>query len=460
VEAGVTDAVASAVFAEHAWLPSGWAERVRIDIDAHGLIAAVTADTPADGATRVSGPLVPGMPNVHSHAFQRAMAGLTEQGGPQGDNFWAWRACMYRFLERLTPDDIEVIAAQLYVEMLERGYTSVGEFHYLHHDVDGRAYADPAETALRIVAAARETGIGLRLLPVFYAHAGFGGDAPTPGQRRFVCDLDAYARLIERCASSADIGFAPHSLRAVTPGEMHEILRLRGAIAAAAPVHIHAAEQTGEVEDCLDWSGQRPVEWLLWNVPLDRHWCLVHATHMRELEAAALASHGAVAGLCPSTEADLGDGLFNAEPFLLAGGHFGIGGDSHVGVDPFAELRLFEYGQRLQRRRRNLFERREGHGVGAALYRAAASGGAQALGFAAGAIAPGLRADLVVLDRDDPALAEQSGDRWFDAAIFGPSRRPVRDVMVAGQWCVRDGRHPQAEATFARYRACLRRLLS
>jgi formimidoylglutamate deiminase len=460
VEAGVTQTSGTALFAEHARLADGWARAVRIDIDAQGNIAAVTADAPADGTERVSGPLLPGMPNVHSHAFQRAMAGLTEQGGPQRDNFWAWRACMYRFLERLTPDDIEVIAAQLYVEMLERGYTSVGEFHYLHHDADGQPYADPAETALRIVASANETGIGLRLLPVFYAHAGFGGEPPAPGQRRFVCDLDGYARLMERCAQAAAIGFAPHSLRAVTPDELKTLLQLRAATAPESPVHIHAAEQTGEVEDCLDWSGQRPVEWLLWNTPLDHHWCLVHATHMRELEAAALASHGVVAGLCPSTEADLGDGLFNAEPYLLAGGHIGIGGDSHVGTDPLAELRLFEYGQRLHRRRRNLFERREGRSVGAALYRAAAAGGAQALGLAAGAIAPGLRADFVVLDADDPALVEQLGDRWLDAAIFGPARRPVRDVMVAGRWRVRDGRHPQADATLRRYRAVLRRLLA
>lgn len=450
---------ATSLLAEHAWLPYGWAQNVRIDIDAQGMISGVRAGAPADGAERIRSPLIPGMPNVHSHAFQRAMAGLSEQGGPQGDNFWAWRACMYRFLERLTPDDIEAIAAQLYVEMLERGYTSVGEFHYLHHDADGRPYADPAETALRIVASANETGIGLRLLPVYYAHAGFGGEPPAPGQRRFVCDLDGYARLMERCAQGAAIGFAPHSLRAVTAEELKSILQLRAATAADAPVHIHAAEQAGEVEDCLDWCGQRPVEWLLANLPLDRHWCLVHATHMREREAAALASHDVVAGLCPSTEADLGDGLFNAEPYLLAGGHIGIGGDSHVGTDPFAELRLFEYGQRLHRRRRNLFERRENQSVGAALYRAAATGGAQALGFAAGAITPGLRADLVVLDTEDPALVERSADRWLDAAIFGPARRPVRDVMVAGRWCVRDGRHPLAETTLRRYRTVLRKLL-
>jgi formimidoylglutamate deiminase len=459
MEAGVSETPSRSLFAERAWLASGWASSVRIDIDAQGSIAAVTAGAPADGAERVCGPLIPGMPNLHSHAFQRAMAGLTEQGGPQSDNFWAWRACMYRFLERLTPEDIGAIAAQLYVEMLENGYTSVGEFHYLHHDTDGRPYADPAETALRIVASAHETGIGLRLMPVFYAHAGFGGEPPTDAQRRFVCDLDRYAQLVERCAPHAAIGFAPHSLRAVTPDELQSILQLRATTQPTAPIHIHAAEQVGEVEDCLDWSGQRPVEWLLSNTPLDHRWCLVHATHMRELEAAALASRGAVAGLCPSTEADLGDGLFNAEAYLLAGGHLGIGGDSHVGVDPFAELRLLEYGQRLQRRRRNLFERREGRSVGAALYRAATAGGAQALGFAAGAIAPGLRADFVVLNVDDPALAEQTDDRWLDAAIFGPARRPVRDVMVAGRWRVREGRHPQAETTLQRYRATLRSLL-
>lgn len=451
-----------ALFAAAAWLTEGWAENVRIEIDARGAISQLQVQASAEGAERIDGPLIPGMPNVHSHAFQRAMAGLTGVSGPQSDDFWSWRACMYRFLERLTPDDIETIATQLYVEMLEAGYTSVAEFHYLHHDVDGRPYADPAETSRRIAQAATTSGIGLTLLPVLYRHGGFGGEAPTQGQRRFLCDADQYARIaqvvagLERCT----LGFAPHSLRAVTPEELGSLLRLRAQLAPTAPVHIHVAEQLGEVDDCVFWSSLRPVEWLMWHAPIDERWCLVHATHMRELEAAALGGRGAVVGLCPSTEADLGDGLFNAEPYRLAGGRVAIGGDSHVGVDPFAELRLFEYGQRLQRRRRNLFAGAPQQSIGATLYRAALGGGAQALGQPVGGIAVGQRADLVVLDTRDVALAEQSGDRLFDAAIFGPARHPVRHVMVAGQWRVRDGAHVEAERSLVRYRTVLRRLLA
>lgn len=450
------------LWAASAWLPQGWADNVRIEVDAQGLIAAVQTQAGADGAQRVDGPLIPGMPNVHSHAFQRAMAGLTQTSGPQSDNFWSWRACMYRFLERLTPDDIEVIATRLYIEMLQAGYTSVAEFHYLHHDADGRPYADPAETSRRIAQAAATSGIGLTLLPVLYRHGGFGGEAPSEAQRRFLCDPDQYARIAQAVSGleHCTLGFAPHSLRAVTPGELNGLLQLRAQLAPSAPVHVHAAEQLGEVDDCVFWSGLRPVEWLMWNAPIDERWCLAHATQMRELEAAALASRGAVVGLCPSTEADLGDGLFNAEPYRLAGGRIAIGGDSHVGVDPFAELRLFEYGQRLQRRRRNLFADAPQQSVGAALYRAALAGGAQVLGQPVGGIAVGRRADLVVLDGDDAALIEQSGDRLFDAAIFGPARRPVRHVMVAGQWRVRDGVHVEAERSLVRYRTVLRRLLA
>jgi formimidoylglutamate deiminase len=450
-----------ALFAEQVLLPEGWSERVRIEIDGRGMIVAVTPGSDGGNAERVEGPLIPGMPNLHSHAFQRAMAGLTQRGGPQHDSFWSWRECMYRFTERLNPDDIESIATQLYVEMLQAGYTSVGEFHYLHHDAAGAPYANPAETSLRILAAAERSGIGATLLPVFYAHSGFGGKKPLPGQLRFVCDIRGYARIIEVLTADPRLtfGFAPHSLRAVTPSELESLLSLRSAIAANAPVHIHAAEQRREVRDCLEWSGARPVEWLLEHTPLDQHWCLVHATHMGDFEAAALADSGAVVGLCPSTEADLGDGLFPAEAWRLAGGFYGIGGDSHVVVDPFAELRLFEYGQRLNCRRRNPALAAPAASVGAALYRAVLAGGARTLGQPIGRIEPGFRADLVVLDADEPALAELTGDDLFDGAIFGPCRRPVRHVMTAGRWQVRDGKHRLAETTLARYRKTLRRLL-
>ena len=409
--------------------------------------------------------LIPGMPNLHSHAFQRAMAGLTEKGGPQGDSFWSWRRLMYGFLENLTPDDIEVIAQQLYIEMLCAGYTSVAEFHYLHHDPQGRPYANPAETGERIVAAAAGSGIGLSLLPVYYAHGGFGGVASAPGQRRFVNHVDGFQRILEALAGSVRgraaqrIGVAPHSLRAVTPDELQWVLAAMNAIDAQAPVHIHAAEQQQEVDDCLRWGGTRPVAWLLDNAGLDARWCVVHATHMNADETKALARSGAVAGLCPTTEGDLGDGFFNAAQYLRAGGRIGIGGDSHVGVDPWMELRLFEYGQRLRLERRNVLAFAIGDSLGGNLYRAACAGGAQAMGQNIGQLAPGFRADWVVLNGDDPALAEQSGDGLLDAAVFGPVRRPVRDVMVAGAWRVRDGRHAGAEASLARYRAVMKRLL-
>jgi formimidoylglutamate deiminase len=461
--------VTQAYFAVSALLPGGWASRVRIEVDAQGLIENVQIGAVADGAEALAGPVIPGMPNLHSHAFQRAMTGLTEKGGPQGDSFWSWRRLMYRFLENLGPEDVEIIATQLYIEMLQAGYTSVAEFHYLHHDPAGMPYANPAETGERILAAAAATGMGLTLLPVFYAHGGFGGLAPNSGQRRFISDREGFARLLDslgaqvRSQRAARIGAAPHSLRAATPAELQDVVAALDAIDDTAPLHIHAAEQQKEVDDCLAWSGQRPVAWLLANAALDARWCLIHATHMDAGETSALARSGAVAGVCPTTEGDLGDGFFNAAPYLGAGGRIGIGGDSHAGVDPFLELRLFEYGQRLRLERRNVLATAMrislGDSLGGALYRSACAGGAQAIGQPVGRLETGSRADWVVLNTEDPALAEHSGDGLLDAAIFGPVRAPVRDVMVAGRWQVREGRHALAAASLARYRAVMKRLL-
>jgi formimidoylglutamate deiminase len=400
------------------------------------------------------------MPNVHSHAFQRALAGLTERGGPRADNFWTWRAEMYRFLDRIDPDDQEAIAAQLYLEMLKAGYTTVGEFHYLHRDPSGHSYANPAEMALRIQAAAEATGIGLTLLPVFYAHSDFGGAPPLRAQRRFVHDTTSFHALLDALAlDGIKVGVAPHSLRAVAPSELRAIVEFARVRDVDAPIHIHAAEQTKEVEDCVAWSGARPVEWLLAHADVDPRWCIVHATHMTDDEAARLAAAGAVAGLCPTTEADLGDGVFPSRTYLSAGGRVGIGGDSHVGVDPFLELRLIEGAQRLTLRRRNVLAR-EGESTGLALYQAALAGGAQALAQPIGAIEVGRRADLLVLDENDPALAEQSATHLLDAAIFGPSRHVVRDVMVAGRWVIGEGHHADEEAILTRYRQTLKRLLA
>ena len=449
------------LFAADALTPDGWRRDVAIAIAADGTIENVSAGAQCNGAVRAAGPVLPGMPNLHSHAFQRAIAGRTGRAAADGDSFWTWRQAMYAFLGRIDADAFEAIAAQAYVEMLKAGYTAVAEFHYVHHDAQGMPHADPAELARRIVAAAAGAGIGLTLLPVYYAHAGFGGTPPAAGQRRFVHTIDAYARLIATLARDAaaaewNLGVAPHSLRAVTPDELAAVVALapRG-----APIHIHAAEQTQEVAACVSWSGARPVEWLLDHAPLDAHWCVVHATHMTPDETARLAASGAVAGLAPTTEADLGDGTFAARTYVDARGVLGIGSDSNTLIDPFAELRQLEWSQRLARQARNVLATAETP-VGQALYAAAARGGAQAQARSAGAIALGCRADLVVLDTDDPALAGQPLETMLDAAIFGPCRRPVRDVMVGGRWIVRDGRHPREDAVLARYRACLTRLAS
>ncbi len=450
------------LFARDALLPTGWAHDVVIDVGADGSIRAVDVAfaAPLD-AEHVQGPLVPGMPNVHSHAFQRALAGLTERGGPSGDNFWTWRTEMYRFLERVGPDEQEAIASQLYLELLKGGYTSVGEFHYLHHDPDGRPYGNPAEMAERICAAAGATGISLTMLPVYYAHSDFGGAAPLPAQRRFVHDTDGFLRLVAALMrkDGPTLGIAPHSLRAVLPGELSQIVAFARDELEDAPIHIHAAEQRKEVEACIAWSGTRPVDWLLGHADIDARWCLVHATHVTPEETRNLAATGAVVGLCPSTEADLGDGVFPTAAFLAAGGRLGIGGDSHVGVDPYLELRLLEAVQRLTLQRRNVFAR-DGESSGCALYQTALVGGARALAQPVGAIAAGRRADLVVLNREEPALVEQPAQNVLDAAIFGPGRQIVRDVMVAGRWVIGEGHHADEESILARYRQALKRLLA
>ena len=374
------------IHAAQALTPEGWKADVRLTLEG-AMIAAVEAGVAASPSDERQGIVVPALANLHSHAFQRAMAGLAEFRGAATDTFWTWRETMYRFALQLAPEDVEAIAAQLYVEMLEAGFAAVAEFHYLHNAPDGAPYSAPAEMASRIVAAAQATGIGLTLLPVFYAHANFGGARPRPEQRRFVADLDGFARLVDDCRllmrDVGPLGLAPHSLRAVAPGELSAVVALAG----DGPIHIHAAEQIKEVEDCLIWSGARPVEWLLDHASVDRRWCLVHATHMNDEETRRLARSGAVAGLCPVTEANLGDGVFNAPLFLAAGGAFGVGSDSNVLIGAAAELRQLEYAQRLRDRARNLFAR-GGGSTGRALYDGALAGGAQALARPSGALRP------------------------------------------------------------------------
>lgn len=432
-----------ALFAERALLPEGWARNVRLVIDASGRLERIEPDAHPAGAERLRGPLLPGMPNLHSHAFQRAMAGLAEACGTGEDSFWTWREQMYRLVTRLTPEQLECIASQLYIELLKAGYTSVAEFHYLQHDRNGRPYADPAELSLRLSRAAREAGIGLTLVPVLYSHAGFGGQPADTGQRRFILDSDAYLDLLARLRPTLErarqyLGLGFHSLRAVTPEQMQRVL---AAGPGDVPVHLHIAEQQREVDDCLAWSGRRPVQWLFEHVPPDARWCLVHATQTQPDEIAQLAESGAVVGLCPITEANLGDGLFAAREFLARGGRFGIGSDSQVSVSPVEELRWLEYGQRLRDRRRSRLAMEAQPALGQALYQAALAGGAQALGQPVGALQVGRRADLLVLDGESPYLAAASEDQLLDRWLFAGSDRQVRDVMVAGHWVVRHGRH-------------------
>ncbi len=444
------------LLAAAALLPDGWARDVLIEIDAGGMIATVGGHCEPGDAERVDGPVIAGMPNLHSHAFQRALAGRTGRASGTGDSFWTWRQAMYAFLDRIDADAFEAIAAQAYIEMLKAGYTAVAEFHYVHRDPAGRPYADPAELSRRIAVAAADAGIALTLLPVFYAHAGFGGLPTTAGQRRFVHTLDSFARLYATLAADVPargytLGIAPHSLRAVTPDELAAVVALA---APRAPIHIHAAEQAGEVADCVAWSGSRPVAWLIDHADIGARWCVVHATHLAADETRRLAACGAVAGLAPTTEADLGDGMFPARAYVDAGGALGIGSDSNTIVDPFAELRQLEWSQRLARLERNVLAD-DRIPVGRAMYARAAAGGARAVAQPIGAIAPGCRADLVVLDGGHPALAGLPADGWLEAAIFGPCPRPVRDVMVGGRWVVRDGRHPREAAVLARYRTAI-----
>ncbi len=443
------------LFASAALLPGGLARDVAIEI-ADGRTAAVTVGASSANADERHALIAPAVGNLHSHAFQRAMAGLTEQRGPGADSFWSWRAQMYRFALSMTPDDVEAVAAQLYVEMLEAGFARVGEFHYLHHDIDGRPYANIAEMAERIAAASTTTGIGLTLLPVFYAHAGFGPKPPIEGQRRFINDPSQFARLVEatrlavRDLPDAAVGAAPHSLRAATVDEIIEILPLAG----QGPVHIHVAEQMLEVGDCLAATGSRPVQYLLDNAPVDDHWCLIHATHLTADEVAGIARSGAVAGLCPITEANLGDGTFAGADLLAQGGRVGVGSDSNVQVSLAGELRQLEYSQRLAAQSRNVLARAD-QSTGTELLTLVAQGGAQALGVEIG-IAVGRPADLVSFTDHDAGYLP--AENWLDAFVFA-SGVSVADVWVGGRKLVADGRHIAAEPIKKRFDQVMRRLL-
>ena len=444
-----------------ALLPAGWADDVQVVVS-DGTITKVTIGTAAGSLDERHQLAIPGIASLHSHAFQRGMAGLAETRGNAADTFWTWRETMYRFALDMTPEDTEAVATLLYVEMLEQGYTRVGEFHYLHHDHDGRPYANPAEMATRIARAAEITGIGLTLLPSFYAHSSFGGAAPHAGQRRFICSIDQFAKLIAatqmavRALPGANVGVAPHSLRAVTPDELAAIV----ALVEAGPIHIHAAEQIKEVEECLAWSGRRPVEWLLEHAAVGQRWCLIHATHTTATEIASLAKSGAVAGLCPVTEASLGDGIFPTREFVDAGGRFGVGTDSNVLVGVADELRQLEYGQRLKHRERNVLSGGPGVSTGRALLDTVLAGGAQALGQPIVGLRAGARADIVTLDTTHPSLAGRRGDAVLDGWIFAANAGAIACVWAGGDKVVKDGRHRIRQKARDRFNAAVRRLVA
>ena len=456
------------LFAARALLPGGWQQNVMLEWDASGcLTRAAAGSVAADGAPVAAGVVLPGMPNLHSHAFQRAMAGLTEYRSNPTDSFWSWRALMYRFAQKLSPSAMKAIALQLYIEMLKAGYTSVCEFHYVHHAIGGKPYANPAETSECLIAAAAEAGIGLTLLPVLYQYSGFSAQAPHAGQARFVSSPQWIIALLQRLQSAHPqhaglrYGVAPHSLRAVSPGSLHELLGALKSVDADAPVHIHIAEQASEVDDCVAHLGARPVEWLLDNCAVDARWCLVHATHMTPAETRALASSGAIAGICPSTEANLGDGIFNGAQYTTAGGRWGIGSDSHISTGMRDELRLFEYSQRLAHLRRNVLLDAQGSSVGAYLYTQALRGGAAACGRQVAGLAVGQRADLLVLDNTHPDLCGKNQDQVLDSFIFcSHGQTPVRDVLSAGRWTVQGWRHVLEEESAAAYRDALHDLLN
>ncbi|MDR6215171.1 formimidoylglutamate deiminase [Paracidovorax wautersii] len=436
-----------ALFAENALLPAGWARDVLLQWNAAGLLTSVTPGAQRGGAPVAPGPVIPGMSNLHSHAFQRAFAGLTEYRATGQDSFWSWRNLMYRFAARITPESLEAIATWLYVEMLEAGYTSVCEFHYVHHDQDGTPYADDATLAHALLRAARTAGIGLTLLPVLYQTSGFGGNAPRETQARFIRSTDNMLSLLERLSPAIQalggvLGLAPHSLRAVPPDSLAAAVEGLTALSPQAPIHIHIAEQTQEVDDCIAWSGRRPVEWLLQHAPVDARWCLVHATHMTPAEYAAAARTGAVAGICPTTEANLGDGLFDMPLWLQHGGRWGVGSDSHACVNAAEELLMLEYGQRLARRQRNVLASATQPQVATAMTLQAVQGGAQAAGRPIAGLAVGQQADLVALDAGHVALAGLPADSMLGAHVFGSHRTSaLHSLWVGGTQRVHAGRH-------------------
>lgn len=446
-------------FASRALLPDGMARDVLLEVDERGYLLSVTPGSSPDNAWRLPGIVLPAMTNLHSHAFQRAMAGLAEVAGDPQDSFWTWRDLMYRLVAHFTPEQIGTIAGRLYVEMLKGGYSQVAEFHYLHHDPQGRPYADDAMLR-QLVDAARRVGIGQTLLPVLYSYSGFGAQPPQPGQRRFVQDTEHYLRQQQTLAGLLpdypllNRGLCFHSLRAVSQQQIEIVL---AACDDSLPVHIHIAEQQKEVSDCVAWSGERPLSWLYHRFKVNERWCLIHATHLDEQEQRQLADSRAVAGLCPTTEANLGDGLFPLDSHVARGGRWGIGSDSHVSLNVVEELRWLEYGQRLRDRRRNRVTTTQQPAVGNVLYQQASQGGAQACGLQLGALAAGYRADWLVL-KEDAMLSEIDDAQLINRWLFAGDSQQIRDVWVAGRQVIDQGRHSLDDELDARFVVVMKQL--
>lgn len=449
------------IFAKQAKLSTGWASSVRIT-HANGRVTAIAVGQSPDPADTCVDTLLPALANLHSHSFQRAMAGMTEYRKAGKDSFWTWRDLMYRFTANLTPEHIEAITAFVFLEMQEAGYASVGEFHYLHHRPGGAPYDDLGELSGRVAAAAASTGIGLTHLPVLYSYGGAGRVPLEAGQARFGNSVDRFNALVARAREAvaqlpADcrVGIAPHSLRATSPEDLASVLAAHG----TGPVHIHIAEQPKEVADIHAWLGARPVEWLLANAGVTPDWCLIHATHITAEETINMAKSGVVAGLCPVTEANLGDGPFNGPSYLAAGGAFGVGSDSNVLISLTEELRILEYSQRLRDVARNVMVVGEGS-VGDTLYMGAAKGGAQALGRGTGEIAVGALADVVAIDSSAPSLCALHQDQILDGLVFASKDTVVTDLWSAGRHMVQSGRHIKRDEITRGYKAALQSLMA
>lgn len=443
-------------FATRALLADGWRNNVTLSTDATGQISAIVPDSAPGDATLLHGAVIPAIANLHSHAFQRAMAGLAEVAGDPQDSFWTWRDLMYHMVQRLSPEQVGDIATHLYIDMLKGGYCQVAEFHYLHHDPQGKPYADDAMLQ-QLMAAADTAGIGQTLLPVLYSYSGFGSQPASEGQRRFIQQTDAWLQQQQRVAGWChekplfNHGICFHSLRAVSEAQMQAVL---AACPQDVPVHIHVAEQEKEVNDSLAWSGERPVAWLLNRFNVDQRWCLIHATHLDDDEIQRLAASGAVAGLCPTTEANLGDGIFPAVDYIARGGRWGIGSDSHVSLSALEELRWLEYAQRLRDRRRNRITIPQQPSVGDLLWQQAAQGGAQACGIAGGELAVGKRADWLVLEQD-AFLGSVNTASLLNRWLFAGQRAQIRDVFVAGRQVISEGHHPAEQAAAARFASAM-----